>query len=124
MTSSIPSSFSSEDLQRMLDDKLAEREVETEDTSIQEKIEYIAQQALAEAAESAEGAAPVAHKVMALMICDRFVQWHSNVAQRLIEEGDLESAISWARDAGKFQAIMDILLSVTVGPDDFTFTAE
>ena len=34
------------------------------------------------------------------------------------------AAIGWARDAGKFQAIANILSTIEVGDDDFTCTVK
>ena len=48
------------------------------------------------------------------------VDWHKAVAIRQLEEGNQESMGAWMRDAGKFQAVMDILSSIAIGPEDFT----
>ena len=124
MTASIPSSFNPEDLQRMLEAKAEEESSKSSTELAQEQIEYIAEKALSEAGEEGGTSAPVVHKVMMLMICHKFVQWHTNCSEKLHSEGEAESGTCWARDAGKFQAMMDILLSISVGPDDYTFTAE
>ena len=41
-----------------------------------------------------------------------------------ISEGEARGAIGWARDAGKFQAIANILSTIEVGDDDFTCTVK
>lgn len=63
---------------------------------------------------------PVFHKYISMLIINRMVDWHRNVAFRQLENGNKESMGAWMRDSGKFQAIMGILLSISVGPDDFT----
>ena len=55
-----------------------------------------------------------------MSILDRMVEWHTNVSQSLIEQGETRSAIGWARDAGKFQAALNILSTIQVSDDDLT----
>ena len=118
MTASIPSSFNPEDLQRMLD---AKHEEEAKPDSLQQKLEYIAEAALSAAADEAQEDAPVVHKLIIMMACAKFVEWHTNVSEASHADGETRSGTCWARDAGKFQAMMDILLSISVGPNDFMF---
>ena len=67
---------------------------------------------------------PLVHKVMAMMVICRMVEWHKGVAQVKLEDGNKQSMGAWMRDAGKFQACMDILTSIAIGPDDFTVSHE
>ena len=60
---------------------------------------------------------PIVHKVMMHMILDNMLLWHKNVG----EKTDLHS---WSRDAGKFQAIANILNTIAVSDDDFTCDIE
>ena len=36
-----------------------------------------------------------------------------------MEEGNVKSAVFWERDAGKFQAMLNILTSISMGPGDY-----
>ena len=83
-----------------------------------EVIEGVAQEALELATEKCPD--PLVHKVMAMMVICRMVDWHKGVAIKQLEDGNQESMGAWMRDAGKFQACMDILTSIAIGPDDFT----
>ena len=67
---------------------------------------------------------PLVHKVMAMMVIHRMVDWHKGVAKKQLEDGNEQSMGAWMRDAGKFQACMDILTSIAIGPDDFTCAQE
>ena len=67
---------------------------------------------------------PLVHKVMAMMVISRMVDWHKSVAKKQLEDGNEQSMGAWMRDAGKFQACMDILTSIAIGPDDFTCSQE
>ena len=87
-----------------------------------EFIEGIAQECLEFA--TAKCPDPLVHKVMAMMIIHRMVDWHKGVALRQLDDDNLESMGAWMRDAGKFQAVMDILCSIAIGPDDFTCNHE
>jgi len=62
---------------------------------------------------------PVVHKTMIINIINNFIRWHNAMAEKMIEAGEMQSAAAWFRDAGKFQAIVNILATVNVGDDDF-----
>ena len=64
------------------------------------------------------------HKLITLNIVMRFAEWHKTIAKQYLDKGELETAGAWMRDAGKFQAVMDILTSVSLGPDDFACNFE
>ena len=123
MTSSIPESFNMDQLSELLETAQSEDDLHTAaDNSDKELtpdvIEGIAQEALELATEKCPD--PLVHKVMAMMIICRMVDWHKGVAIKQLEDGNQESMGAWMRDAGKFQACMDILTSIAIGPDDFT----
>ena len=63
---------------------------------------------------------PMVHKMMMIMIIDNFLEWHTKAGMAQMEDGDERSAVCWLRDAGKFQAIANILETVTTGPNDWT----
>ena len=124
MTSSVPDSFNPEELARMLE--LAPREedlgraVESNDEKeiTPEFIDDCAMKALDFATELCGD--PLVHKVMMLMIATRMVEWHTSIGKKQFDIGEIESGVCWLRDAGKFQAMLDSLVSITVGPDDHT----
>ena len=121
MTQSVPSGFSREDLEALyanapIEDQTPEPEAPT--YGKQELTEDEVMRAAEEAITSIMDVCgdPIIHKVMALMICSRFVEWHNIMADK---QECQKATAAWYRDAGKFQAIMDILTSISVGPDDF-----
>lgn len=128
MTSSIPNSFSSDDLQAMLDSAPKEEEMhapaETESglTSDEEALDELADEILNSVPEEYQG--PLIHKVMTMKVIARMIEWHTHMGERLMEEGETETGTAWLRDAGKFQAAFGILQTITVGKDDFTVPAE
>ena len=128
MTSSIPDSFSLDELSNMLENAPHEEDLRAQHSddcpgcpeceATPERIEDIANEALDFAASKCDD--PLVHKVIAMKVMHNMIQWHKHVAIRQLNEGNEASMGAWMRDAGKFQAVMDILTSVTVGPDDFT----
>ena len=119
MTSSIPDAFSPEQLQRMLAEAQPEPEVTTDpDCQSDEYICEIAQEAIDLACEKSAG--PMVHKVMLHKIVAHMFDWHCAMTKTLLEDDMPEQAMGWSRDAGKFQAIMNILSTISVDNDDFT----
>lgn len=68
--------------------------------------------------------AVLVHKMMLHLIAQRMLEFHSKCGVNLIEDGETMSAIAWLRDAGKFQAVLNILSTISCGEDDPTCTAE
>ena len=123
MTSSIPDAFSTEELQRMLAEAQPEPEVTTDpDLQSDEYICEIAQEAIDLACAKSSG--PMVHKVMLHQIIQHMFDWHVKMANGLLDEGMTQPAMGWSRDAGKFQAIMNILETISVRDDDFTCNVE
>ena len=128
MTSSIPDSFNLDELSAFLEDAPQEEELhQAADNSDKEEltpeqIEDLADEALSFASEKCGD--PLVHKVIAMKVMHNMIEWHKHVALKQLEDGNECSMGAWMRDAGKFQAVMDILTSVTVGPDDWTCNHE
>ena len=128
MTSSVPDSFNLDELSAMLENAPQEEDLhvcadnDDKQEFTPEYIESVAQECLELATEKC--ADPLVHKVMCMMIVSRMIEWHNNCAERQLDDGNIQSAACWYRDAGKFQAMMDSLVNIGVGPDDFTCTQE
>ena len=61
---------------------------------------------------------------MMVMVLSNLIAWHTQVGERMFEEGETDSGRAWLRDAGKCQSMMDILYSIQCGEDDFLVNAE
>ena len=127
MTQSVPDSFNLDELSAMLENAPQEEDLHTANNDDKQEytpeyIESVAQECLELATEKCKD--PLVHKVMAMMIISRMVEWHNNCAERQLEDGSIKSAACWYRDAGKFQAMMDSLVNIGVGPNDFTCAHE
>ena len=62
---------------------------------------------------------PMVHKYMACEIINNMVRWHTVMGEELRDNGQQGASTGWLRDAGKFQAIMNILLTIDVGVCDW-----
>jgi len=124
MTASVPESISMDDLNALSETAPAEDELRSNVDKreyTQEYIEQVASDALDMASDLVKD--PLVHKVMAMMIINRMVTWHTMVGESNLENSK-ESAVCWFRDAGKFQAMMDSLVMISVGDGDFTCICE
>ena len=63
---------------------------------------------------------PLSHKLAMMQIIDNMLEWHIQAASAQAEDGEMQSAANWMRDAGKFQALHNILQTISVCQDDFT----
>ena len=62
----------------------------------------------------------LAHKLVAIQILHNLFEWHDAVGAKCIRNAESDQAKGWLKDAGKFQAIMNILQTISVDDDDFT----
>ena len=120
MSTSVPDGISFSDLESLIENapiEVVAREVDDESSSNCELHERVS--AALEAFEAVADDALTA-KAAVMSIIDRMIEWHTSVSQSLIERSETEAAIGWARDAGKFQAIYNILSTIQVSDDDPT----
>ena len=125
MTSSIPDGISFGDLSDLRDEAAA-RESEAEckklnahfDGKTKDEVVDIAADAVEEAIQKCND--PMVHKIMIMMMIDNMLEWHTKAGVKQAEDEEIRSAVCWLRDAGKFQAIANILATVTTGPHDWT----
>ena len=127
MAQLIPNGFSMGELQSML------KQAPSEDTSTSTEEGLIGQQKLTikQVEELAENCIqdsldkcsdPILHKVIVLIILCKFSAWHREVGHKICEQGhEYHDAIPWFQDAGKFDSICEMLMSIQIGNDDFTF---
>ena len=117
-----PDGISFAALQDMLSDAPKEAEGAEEEMT-RERIEEIADQCLT-MAQTLGARGPLVHKVMMVMTLSNLIDWHTTVGERMLEDNELESSRAWLRDAGKCQAMADILYTVQCGDDDFLTPVE
>ena len=118
MTSSIPNSFSRDDLERMLENAQSEApEVDNTKNFSEEYMIKLASEICDEMMERSRG--PLIHKLVAMTILQRLEGWHNNIGMERLKEEDT-SGVGWIMDAGKCQSARMLLETVDLGSDDFT----
>ena len=121
MTSSIPNSFSQDDLQRMLENAQAEPEVDNTRNYDKDYLIQLASEICDEMMDRSYG--PLIHKIVALTILERLHTWHRDVGVAKLKDGENGGA-GWLMDAGKLQAASMALETVSLGENDFTCNGE
>ncbi len=56
------------------------------------------------------------HKAMVIQIIGKMIQYHEAVAEDVAKEHP-EAAMGWLKDAGKLQAIVNILMNIELDRD-------
>ena len=120
MSTSVPDGISFSDLESLMESAPTDVVDQIEEDTDETEFGKLVDKAL-EAFESVSPEPTVA-KAAVMSILNRMVAWHSTVAEAHVAEGETESAIGWARDAGKFQACLNILATISVSNDDPTCT--
>jgi len=120
---SIPSSVSFAQLASFLTQSKEEPEEQATEQYgdfSREELEAIAEDAVNSVIEIAPD--PMVHKVMALKILAKFVNWHNSYGQRILEmEGpESDAAVDWFNDAGILKAAGMLLAQVSIGSNDYT----
>lgn len=84
-----------------------------------QELEDIAEDAIAGVIEIAPD--PMIHKIMALKIIAKFVNWHNSYGERILElEGPTSTAaVDWFNDAGILKAAGMLMAQVSIGDNDF-----
>ena len=84
-----------------------------------QELEDIAEDAIAGVIEIAPD--PMIHKIMALKIIAKFVNWHNSYGERILElEGPTSTAaVDWFNDAGILKAAGMLLSQVSIGSNDY-----
>lgn len=119
---SIPSSVSFAQLASFL--VQAKEEPEEQATELfgdfsREELEAIAEDAVNSVIEIAPD--PMVHKIMALKILAKFVNWHNSYGHRILDLEGPESAaaVDWFNDAGLLKAAGMLLSHVSIGTNDY-----
>lgn len=121
-TPQIPDGFSSDDLQVLLENAVSEETAQAE--SAASKDGPYSEMSIVDCAHKHLNAMtdeindPIVHKAAIIQILTNMIGWHTQVALNKIAEDDTECATGWMRDAGKFQAMLDIITSISLGAND------
>ena len=116
MSISVPDGISPEALQSLMKNAKEPDQAPLADASPQELMEFVAE--LADAGYEQIGTG-FAYKLIIDYCLFQLFNHHNEGYQHLLEKGDTEAALGWARDAGQLQAMSHILKSIYMGDQDF-----
>ena len=119
---SIPDSFNVNELAELLATAKQEEDIHAEAANkdkelTPEMIIEISEKIIEDSAQ--EYKSPVVHKAIVVGILRRMIHWHTEMGKKFMAEDQVQTGVAWMRDAGKFQAMCDILFNVSVDDDDF-----
>jgi hypothetical protein len=63
-------------------------------------------------------------KAIAWRIINNLLEWHTAAGLKQVEDDENENGMYWLRDAGKFQAMLNVFQTVSMGHDDFITSPE
>ena len=114
-----PDGISFSDLQDMMKKAPKEQDIKasTWDGKTREEIEALAEKACESALEECND--PMVHRAMLEVILVNMLRWHTTAGVSHLEEDETKVGVCWLRDAGKFQACMEILAGINFGHDDW-----
>ena len=120
MSTSVPDGISFSDLESLA--KEAPKDTEPTETLFNGKtlteLEELADKTMEDVTEICGH--PLLAKILMLKINDSFLEWHTRAGLNQAREGEETASMCWLRDAGKFQAIANILFTVSMGDGDPT----
>ena len=121
----IPDSISSDDLQELLDQAVDSNALAISENPSHDELEELAHTAIDQFNDQLNGQdACLLHKMMLHLLAIRMVEFHSRVSTQLAEDGNASGALAWGRDGGKFQAVLNILGTISCSDDDPTCVAK
>ena len=119
MTTSIPDSFNMDELSAALENAPADIEYKVNEKLSSDEIWDLAHEEVMRTGKLTDNG-PVFHKAMAMQILAKLQQFHTGMGDSMRENGAPEDVFNaWSRDAGKIQAAICILMTVSVDDDDF-----
>lgn len=122
MTSSIPDSISTSALESLMTEATVETPVATmKDATDSQKIGYIVDK-IEELTD--EFGTVFSYKMIADYCIFKLFEHHNEAYANYFKEGNAQTALCWARDAGQFQVIGTALRNILCGPDDFMAPTE
>ena len=126
MTASIPNGFSEDQLRQLMVNAAIREEADKE--AEEGPFNGLTREEICNKAEASLDAMndicthAMSHKLVVMQVISNLIDWHNTMGERLIEEGENDHAAGWLKDAGKLQAIMNLLQTTGVHSDDFTTT--
>ena len=121
MSTSVPDGISSEALQSLMTNAKEPDQAPLADASPQELMKFVAE--LADSGYEQIGTG-FAYKLIIDYCLFQLFNHHNDGYQHMLEKGDTEAALCWARDAGQLQAMSHTLKFIYTGDQDFLCPTE
>ena len=122
MTSSIPDSISTSDLQSLMSDATPDVRIPSmKDASDAEKIAFVVDK-IEELTDEFE--TMFSYKLIADYCIYKLYEHHNDTFSKYFKDGNETTALCWGRDAGHFQVMGTTLRNILCGPDDFMAPSE
>ena len=119
MTTSIPDSFNMDELNAALENAPAEAEYNVNENLSQDEMWDLAHEEVKRTGKLSNNG-PVLHKAMMMQMLMKMVAFHEGMAESMREQSAPDDVVgAWLKDAGKFQACMNILTTISVDDEDF-----
>ena len=123
VVSNVPDSISFDDLQAHLDDAITEPKHETAGERVERLCDIAEKACEFDELDGLDEA--MVHKVMLLELATRFMHFHNHAGSKILSDDPRDErkqacSQAWFRDAGKFQAIVNILHTIEITDEDFT----
>ncbi len=115
----IPDSFNLDELTAALENAPAEAEYKVDEKLSSDEIWDLAHEETVRTGKMTDNG-PVFHKAMVMQILAKLQHFHTSMGDSVRENGAPDEVFNaWSRDAGKIQAAICILMTVSVDDDDF-----
>lgn len=131
MTQSVPDKISPADLQELAEkaqkEEREEAKKEEKEEGVHGKKKLTDDQVITLANKYLDkmydklGGDPIVHKVAAMQVIHNLMRWHVHMSEAEAEDGSDGSAAAWAADAGRLKCALDIMRSVGLSSQDFTY---
>ena len=122
MSTTVPNSFNMDELSAALESAPAEPEYNVNEKASQlmnDELWDLAHDEVMRTGKMTDNG-PVFHKAMVMQILAKLQHFHTSMGDSVREHGAPEEVFNaWSRDAGKIQAAICILMTVSVDDDDF-----
>ena len=116
-SSSIPDGISLSQLQKLAESASTEGLLPDETSMSEQEMMNLVSTSIEELTDKFESM--FGYKLAAIYCLRVLFEYHNDVHRKACEDGEYDSALAWARDAGWFQVMINSLINVCVGEDDF-----
>ena len=121
-SSSTPDSLSMGDLMKLMEDAQPDPTDKRDSDELTEaQITKIVNEAIHSVREQIGDVS--AYKFLIMSAGIQLFEFHNDTSAEMIDDGNKDAAIGWARDAGWLQVVLNTVAEICCGPQDFIYKA-